>query len=245
MIKSEQNSLYITQLRLKAIDWQMLIGQSCPHTVFAETVGMDMKLAQHLEHRREHQTVALQLDNDKRAHITISIGLQVMKLKRGIDSQTLGLPLVDQRNTAEEIMHVGNQRIDIIPQRTRQKLTLLGISQIHIAHLNTLLLCATVIILGLYLHELQVAADVGTETDFLSVGVTVLVLLIHLIVARIKICGVIEHITLTVNLLRLVIIVSHLKQTIELRQTGHELGVRAVHQLHTTHLVKSDWRKRL
>ena len=121
-----------------------------------------------------------------------------------------------------------------------EEVALDGIAQIHIVHLDTLLLGASVVVLCLHLHELQMRADIGAETYLLTVGVSVLVGSIHRKVVSIEIGGVVQHVALTINVLNEIVLTGHLQQSKQLLHVGHKLGVCAVHQFHTAHLGECD-----
>ena len=111
-----EDALHIAQFLLEPMHGQPFVGEGGTHAVLAEPMGMDVQLAQHLEHWREDQSVALQFDDDQGAHIAIDACLHIMKLQRGVDGEALGLGFVDQGDTSEIIVHMRYQRIDIVVQ---------------------------------------------------------------------------------------------------------------------------------
>ena len=111
-----EDALHIAQFLLEPMHGQSFVGEGGTHAVLAEAVGMDVQLAQHLEHWRKNQSVALEFDDDQGSHVAIDACLHIMKLQRGVDGEALGLGLVDQGDTTKIIVHVGYQRVDIEAQ---------------------------------------------------------------------------------------------------------------------------------
>ena len=76
---------HVLQLRLEVVDGQLVVGHSGSHAVLAEAVGVYVQLAQHLQHGRVAQSVALQFDDDQRSHVAVTAGDDVME-KRNINT---------------------------------------------------------------------------------------------------------------------------------------------------------------
>ena len=203
-------------------------------------MGLDAQLTEHLQYRGEHLAVALQLDNHQIAHIQLSVALQVAEAQTAVDGQALRLALVDQRDAREVVVQRRLQGVDTIAEVLAQKEALLRIFQIHVAHLNALLLGAPVVVLRLDLHELQATDAIGTEAYLLTVGMSPLVLVVHVKLCGVEVRGVVLQITLAVYLLHVVVLLGQQEKLSQLLRVGHKLGVRAVHQLHTAHLFECD-----
>ena len=116
-----EDALHIAQFLLEPMHGQSFVGEGGTHAVLAKAVGMDVQLAQHLEHWGKNQSVALEFDDDQGSHVAIDACLHIMKLQRGVDGEALGLGLVHQRDATEVIMHVGYQRVDIKPKMRGQE----------------------------------------------------------------------------------------------------------------------------
>ena len=140
---------------------------------------MDAQLAEHFEHGRIAETVALEFNDDEWSHLEVLSADQVEELKPCVDGQTLGLCTIDKRDTVEVVSYSGLQRFDIITQMVGQELTLHGISKVHVTHLDSFFLRSAMVVLRLYLHELQVAAHIGTEAHLLATAMASLMDTVH------------------------------------------------------------------
>ena len=67
---------------------------------------MYVQLPQHLQHGREHQSVALQFDDDQWSHVTVFAGKQIVELQLGVDGEPLRLGIVHERHPVEEVVGV-------------------------------------------------------------------------------------------------------------------------------------------
>ena len=72
-----------------------------------------------------------------------------------------------------------------------------------------------------------------------------LVLLIHAKRVGVEISGVVEHVSLAVDVLSEVVVLRHFQQPDELGQGSDELRVGTVHQFHAAHLCQSNGSKRV
>ena len=67
-----------------------------------------------------------------------------------------------------------------------------------------------------------------------------LMLIVHTEAVSIEISGIVKHVALAVDVLHEIVLLGHLEQQQQARHSGHELRVRAVHQLHAAHLFQRD-----
>lgn len=223
----------------------VLSGEGRAHAVFRESMGMDAQLAKHFQYWRKYQSVALQLDDYQFAHIHFLVVQQVMEPQCRVDGQPLRLGLVYQRDTAEVVIQCRLQRVGLIAQVLGQELVFLLFQHVHVGHLDALLLRTSVVVLGLNLHELQSADAIGAEAYLLAVGMSPLVLVVHIEGAGIEVGCVVLQIALAVYLLYEIVLLRQFQQLVQLVYIGHELRVRSVHQFHPTHLFQRDGVKRI
>ena len=136
------------------------------------------------------------------------------------------------------------QGLSLIAQVLVQELVLLCFHHVHVGYLDALLLGAPVVVLGLHLHELQSTDAIGAEAYLLAVGVSPLVLVVHVEGVGVEVGRVVLQITLAVDFLYEIVLLCQLQQLTQLVYVGHELRVRTVHQFYPTHLLQRDGVKR-
>ena len=117
---------------------------------------------------------------------------------------------------------------------------MVGIVRVKSHHIDTLLLGAPVVVLGLDLQEIQARVYIGADAQLLSPDMPVLVHDVHIVVGRVKIGGIIAGNALAINLLNAVIITGKHQQKPQPVNRCNKLGVSSVHQLDATHLVECN-----
>ena len=177
-----------------------------------------------------------------------------MEAQVAIDGQPLGLGLVDQRDAVEVVLQLLAQHRRVITQMFAQEgvitPVLLVLAQetdamvrvlrVKSYHVNTFLLGAAVVVLGLHLQEVQARVHIGADAQFLTARMPVLVNDVHVVVGRVEIGRVIGRNAYTIDILGAIVIPGELQQQPEPVNRCDKLGVGAVHQLDATHLVEGD-----
>ena len=240
LLQVSNDSLNVVQLRLEAVDGQVFIGQRRTHAVLAEAVGMDAQLAEHRQHGREDEAVALQLDDDQGSHRAVAARHAVVELEGRVDGQPLRHGLVDQRDATEVVVHVRLQRAYVIAQMMGQEVGLLPVAEVHVAHLDALLLRAPVVVLRLHLKVVNAYMEIGTHAQLLALQMAHLMTVIHRAVLRIVVECIIRCDDLAVDLLHVILVAGELKQPSEHGHRRDELRIDAVHQADVSHLVERD-----
>ena len=201
---------------------------------------MNAELAQHLEHGRVAQAVALQFDDDERPHVAILSTDEVEELQVGIDGEALGLRTVHKCDAFEVVANGWLQVGNVVPQVLSQEGSLPLVVEVHVEDLDAFLLRSAVVVLRLHLQELQVAAHIGAEAHLLAPRMPRLVDAIHRKVVGIEVGGVVFRQSLTAYVLRPIVGPCHVEELHELSPRRHKLCVDAVHELDATHLLERD-----
>ena len=235
-----QYLIHVTQLLLEIVHGQRLVGHGSTHAILAEPMRVNPQLAKHAEDGRADMAVAFQLDNDKVVEMTRAAGKQVVEAQVGVDGHPLSAPFVDERDAVEVVVHVGHQRVDVELQVLLEESPFGLVGQIHVAHGDAFLLGAPTVVLRLHLHELQLAVYVGAEAHLLPVYMAVQMVAVHAEVGGVEVSSVVEHVSLAVNLLGVIVGAHHLQQTHQHRHRGNKLDVHAIHQLHRLHVGQGD-----
>ena len=68
-------------------------------------------------------------------------------------------------------------------------------------------------------------------------------MVVHIKLLGVEIRGVVFQVTLTINLLHIVVILRHLQEQLQTLGSSNELRICTVHQLHPRHLFQGDWFK--
>ena len=122
------------------------------------------------------------------------------------------MTFIHQGDATEIVVDGRYQRFGIVTQMLGKECPLLFIEHIHVGYLDAFLLGAPVVVLGLHLHELQMGADIRAETDLLTIGVTPLVLVVHIERRGVEIGGIVLHVAFAVDVLHEIVVLCQLQQ---------------------------------
>ena len=236
------------QAGLDAIAAQAAVGERRADAVFGEPVGEEAQLEQLGQDGRRLQPVALELDDDKLPHRAVDTCREIVKLQIGVDSEALGLSLIDEGDTVEVVLELWGEPLRIVAQMSADKLVVVvqpegrGYASMRVEALGrgALLLRAPVIVLRLHLEEVQPYMQIGAHADLLAHEMTSLVAVIHRTVLRVVVERIIWCDDLTVDLLDVILVAGQREQLPKYRHRSHELRVDAVHQTDVSHLVEGD-----
>ena len=165
-----ENAFDRAQSLLETVGFQIGVGKCLPHAVFTESVRLDAQLPQQFQDWRRHEPVALEFDDCQAGEVVTTVIGQVVETQVGVDGETLGARLVDQRDSVEAVLEQFEQRVGGVHQVLSQevvvsdKLVVLAaehnvVARIHRVEIldgDTLFARAAMVVLGLHLQEVEI-----------------------------------------------------------------------------------------
>ena len=229
------------ELLLEQVLLEVLVGHHTADAILAEAGGLDAQLAQDVEHGAEDVAVALELNDDQGTDIGIALVLHIMEMHVEVDGEPLRLAVVDECNAVEAVAD-GGVNVAHAPMYELLEEVLVPVlaGDLLRGHFDTLLLGASVVVLGLDLQEGYVAVEIGPDTNLLARCPPVVMLHVEVVALGIPIGGHVVGYLAAVNDLGIVLPLCHTKQLHQFLLAGHELSVRPVHQADFGHLLQRD-----
>ena len=171
-----------------------------------------------------------------------------------VNSKPFRLVFVHKGDTVEAVFQLFCERLRRIAQIRLQEIIvgyeliilplktdgMIWIQGIEALHRHPLLLRPSVIVLGLYLQEVETCIDIGTDAEFLAHQMSCLMHLIHLTVVGVEIKCIIGRDTQPTRLLHEIVFACQVEQLPEHRHRRDKLRVDAVHQPDILHILQRD-----
>lgn len=178
-----------------------------------------------------------------------------METEVGIDSESLGLVVVDKCDAIKSVLYSLFHSFGLIPQVFSQKTTILlevvimaiesyiasRSKRVEVEHSGTLLACALMVILCLHLKEVEPAIHIASYSQLLAIGMSRMMTVVHLHIWSIEIHGVVSRLPFAFNLLGTILPYGKLQQLPQSGDIGNKLSICAIHKSYTAHFLKSYW----
>lgn len=226
----------------------MRIGEGGADTVFAYFEWMNTQGLHDGQHGGRGIAIALEFDNDQVGKRALDAGLQVLPDESGINSESLGLVSVDERDALKRGAQTRLKRRPVVPAPLLHEVAYFFrrmSDDVLIGNEYALLLGATFVVLILNLEEGGVGLHIGANTHFLTVQLAVVMMQIHLVSGGVVVERIVWRNRQTINHLYVVVGGGETQYLLQLRERSDILGIDAVHQFDGLHLLKSDGGKLL
>lgn len=166
-----------------------------------------------------------------------------------VDGQPFGELFVDECDALELILHFRRECVGIVAQVLPQEwvavllcpgvndeLLRCGVERVGcFFECDALFVGFAVVVFCFHFEEVLLAVEVGSYSHLLSVDVSMLVHVVHVVVGRVEVeCGIVCY-ALSVNFLYIILVDSHGEQLMQLLRCCEILGIGSLHELHLLH----------